>query len=156
MISGFFTNLPFDSNFLRKKRSSHQGKKEIACIVSKTSSFMFVGMWRVCKSSKIKHPGGSRGIVLWTKRRPRPATQDFCFFCQITSFNAPPRDCVSANQIAYTVLGIYEWDFHTIRNAYYFLTTQCLHHSCWWWLLASSICKRRWYSTPIHCQGIGT
>ena len=31
-------------------------------------------MWRVCKSSKIKHPGGSGGFVLETKGRPRPAT----------------------------------------------------------------------------------
>ena len=35
---------------------------------------LFVGMWRVCKSSKMKHPGGSGGYVLWTKGRPRPAT----------------------------------------------------------------------------------
>ena len=53
----------FASKCSWKKRSSHQGKKEIACIVSKPS-FLCVGMWRVCKSSKIKHPGGSGGFVL--------------------------------------------------------------------------------------------
>ena len=55
----FFTNLSLP----QKKRSSHQGKKEQACIVSKPYvSHLFVGMWRVCKSSKIKHPGGSGGL----------------------------------------------------------------------------------------------
>ena len=55
-----------------------------------TSSFLFVGMWRVCKSSKMKHPGGSGGFVLETKGRPRPAThfyfsRFFFYFCQIES-----------------------------------------------------------------------
>ena len=35
LISGFFYKFPFASKFSRKKRSSHQGKKEVACIVSK-------------------------------------------------------------------------------------------------------------------------
>ena len=96
--------------FLKKKRLSHLGKKEVARIVSKPLvsclwgcgesvesppklnikevqgalssrpkgdpgplpifqyfllfSLFFVGMWRVCKSSKMKHPGGSGGFVL--------------------------------------------------------------------------------------------
>ena len=56
----------FASEFYWKKRSSHQGKKEVACIVSKVqiSSFLFVGLWRICKSSKIQHPGCSGGFVL--------------------------------------------------------------------------------------------
>ena len=29
-----------------------------------SSSFLFVGMWRICVSSKIKHPGGSGAFVL--------------------------------------------------------------------------------------------
>ena len=37
----------------RKERSS------LYCV--QTSNFLFVVMWRVCKSSKIKHPGGSGG-----------------------------------------------------------------------------------------------
>ena len=44
------------------------------------SSFSFVGMWRVCKSSKIIHPGGSGGFVLSTQGRPRPATHFHCCF----------------------------------------------------------------------------
>ena len=40
-------------------------RREVAtkpCV--QTSSFLFVGMWRICKSSKIKHPGGSGGFVV--------------------------------------------------------------------------------------------
>ena len=46
-------------------------------------------MWRVCKSSKIKHPRGSGGFVLKTKGRPRPATpfNRIFYFCQITPLN---------------------------------------------------------------------
>ena len=40
-----------------------------------TSIFWFVGMCRVCKSSKMKHPGGSGGFVLETKG-PLPIFQD--------------------------------------------------------------------------------
>ena len=49
LILGFFTNLPLP----QKERSSLYRVQ--------TSSFWFMGMWRVCKSSKIKHPGGSGG-----------------------------------------------------------------------------------------------
>ena len=49
-----------------KERSS------LYCV--QTSRFLFVGMWRVCKSSKIQHPGRSGGFVLLTKGRHRPAT----------------------------------------------------------------------------------
>ena len=47
---------PFASKFSWKKRRS------LYCV--QTSSSLFVGMWRVCTSSKIKHPGGSEGFVL--------------------------------------------------------------------------------------------
>ena len=55
----FFYKSPLASKFSWKK-SSHQGKKEVAWIVS--SSFLLVGMWRVCKSSKIKE--GTEGLIL--------------------------------------------------------------------------------------------
>ena len=86
-FAGLFTNHPFASLFSWKKRSSPQGKKEVACIVFQTSGFLFVGMWRVCKSSKIKHPGGSGGFVLKTEGRvrSRPVFQDFYNFVQVTS-----------------------------------------------------------------------
>ena len=52
-----FYKLLFASKYPpRKERSS------LYCV--QTSSFLFVGMWRVCKSSKVKHPGGSGGFVL--------------------------------------------------------------------------------------------
>ena len=70
----FLYKCSFASTFSWKKRSSHQGKKEVACIVSKPLVSCLLGMWRACKSSKIKHPGGSGGFVLKTKGRPRPAT----------------------------------------------------------------------------------
>ena len=62
------------SLFASKKRSSRQGKKQVACIVSKPLGFLFVGMWRVCKSSKIIHSGRSGGFVLQTKGGPGPTT----------------------------------------------------------------------------------
>ena len=55
LISGIF-KCPFAAKCSWMKRSS------LYCV--QTSSFLFVGMWRVCKSSKIKHPGGSGGFVI--------------------------------------------------------------------------------------------
>ena len=71
--SRIFYKSPFASKFSWKKRSSHQGKKEVACILSKPRVSY---LWRcgVCKSSKIKRPWGLWGFVLETKGRPRPAT----------------------------------------------------------------------------------
>ena len=70
----FFTNLPLPQNFLERREVATKERKikksGLYCI--QTSSFLFVGMWRVCKSSKIKHPGGSGGSVLEIKGRPRP------------------------------------------------------------------------------------
>ena len=60
-----FYKSPFASKFSWKKKSSHQGKKEVACIVS---SFLFVGMWRVCKSSNNFTSRRFRG--LWPKGDP--------------------------------------------------------------------------------------
>ena len=66
-FSGFFYKSLFPSHFSWKKRSS------LYCV--QTFSFLFVGMWRVCKSSK-------------TKGRPRPAT----YFSGFLTFVKPhPR-----------------------------------------------------------------
>ena len=75
----FFYKSPIAPKFSWKKRSSHQGKKELACIVSKPSNFLFVGMWRVCNSSKTKHPGGSGVLSSTAKGDPGllPIFQDF-------------------------------------------------------------------------------
>ena len=45
---------------IERREVATKGKKtEVAGLCCfQTSSFLFVGMWRVCKSSKIKHPGG--------------------------------------------------------------------------------------------------
>ena len=78
-----FTNLPLPQNVLERREVTTKEKKEVACVVSKPLGSC---LWRVCKSSKIKHPGGSGGFVLHSKGRPRPATHfSGCFyFCQIT------------------------------------------------------------------------
>ena len=54
-----FTNLPLPQNVLESGEVATQGKKGSSLYYVQTSSFLFVGMWRVCKSSKMKHPGGS-------------------------------------------------------------------------------------------------
>ena len=83
---GFFWCQDFLQISHWKKRSSHQGKK-VACIEGSLHCVqtLFVGMWRVCKSSKIKHLGGSMGFVLETKWRPRPATHLSGFFTFVKS-----------------------------------------------------------------------
>ena len=58
-----FLRIWFALKFSWKKRNSHQEKKRSSLYCVQTSSLLFVGMWRVCKS-KIKHPGGSGGFVL--------------------------------------------------------------------------------------------
>ena len=76
----FVTNLPLSTNFLgRREVATKERKNRSSLYLVQTSSFLFVWMWRVCKSSKIKHPGGSGGFVLQTKGRPRPSThfQDY-------------------------------------------------------------------------------
>ena len=76
---------PFASEFSWRKRRSHKGKKEVACICVQTSSFLFVGMWRNRKSSKMKHPGGSGALCSRPKGDPgpQPIFQNL-FVCQIT------------------------------------------------------------------------
>ena len=56
-----FYKSPYASKSSWMKRSSHhrKGRSSVYCV--QTSSFLFVGMWRVCHFSKIKHPGGSGG-----------------------------------------------------------------------------------------------
>ena len=86
---GIFYKSPSASKFSWKDRSSHQGKKEVACIVSKPSSFLFVGMWRVCESSKIKHPRGSGGEGLCPlDERETQACYPFCWIFLLLSNGA--------------------------------------------------------------------
>ena len=63
LISDFCYKSPFASKCSWKKRNSHQGKNEVTCIVSKPVVSYLWG-WGVCKSSQIKHPGGSWDFVL--------------------------------------------------------------------------------------------
>ena len=50
--------------FSWKKRSSHQGKKEVACIVSKLLVSYLWGCGEFVNPPKILHPGGSGDFVL--------------------------------------------------------------------------------------------
>ena len=76
LISGFFTKISFSSKYSWKKRSSHQGKKDVARIVSKP---LVSCLWGCGESFKIKHPGGSGGLSFWPKGDPGPLPifQDF-------------------------------------------------------------------------------
>ena len=58
-----FYKFHFPSKCSWKERCSHQGKKDVACIVSKPLVSCLWGCG-VCKSSKMKHPGGSGGAGL--------------------------------------------------------------------------------------------
>ena len=63
--------------FSWKKRSSYQGKKEVACIVSKP---LVSCLW-----GDVKHLGDSGGFVLSIKRRPRPVTHFLGFLTSVKS-----------------------------------------------------------------------
>ena len=64
------------SKFSWKKRSSHQGKKEVVCIVSKP---LISHLWG-CGESKAS-------FILQTKVRPRPIFQDFFAFVKSHPWN---------------------------------------------------------------------
>ena len=59
-----FYKSPFASKCSLKEEKYPPRKERSNLYCVQTSSFLFVGMWRVCKSSKIKHPGVSWGFVL--------------------------------------------------------------------------------------------
>ena len=59
-LSGFFTNLPLPQNLLeRTEVATKEGKKEVACIVSKPLVSCLWGCGESVNPPKIKHPGGS-------------------------------------------------------------------------------------------------
>ena len=66
LISGFCTNLPLPQIFLEIWEVATKERSSLYC--DQTSSFLFVGMWRVCKSSKIKHSGGWGGLCSLDQR----------------------------------------------------------------------------------------
>ena len=74
-------------------------------------------MWRVCKSSKIKHPGRSGGFVLQTIGRPRPALpifQDFFLFfksrpCYLYPASLLPIICTNSNEISTVIFLLCEF-----------------------------------------------
>ena len=59
-----FYKSPIASVFFLKEEKYPPRKERSSLYCVQTSSFLFVAMWRVCKSSKIKHPGGLGGFVL--------------------------------------------------------------------------------------------
>ena len=79
LISGvnFFPKSPFAS----KEKYLPRKQRKV-----KTSSFLFVWMWRVSKSSKINHPGGSGRLCPLDQRetQARYPFFRFSYFCQIT------------------------------------------------------------------------
>ena len=84
MISGFFSNLRLPQSVLERRGNLY-------CV--QTSSFLFVGMWRVCNSSKIKHPGGSGTLSSGPKGEPGPARYPFSlFFIILNHTPAEQRD----------------------------------------------------------------
>ena len=99
----FFYKSPIASEFSWKKRSSHQGKKEVACTVSKPLVSCLWGMWRVCKSSKINHPRGSRGF----EGGPRHATH---FTGSLVVHNLDSKKVHFTLYFCWRFFIIYEWD----------------------------------------------
>ena len=91
LFQDFFKNLPLPQNFLERREVTTKERKNCLYCVQ-TSSFLFVGMWRVCKSSKIKHPGGSQARY--------PFYRMF-YFCQIT-----PLACTKFNSIQFNILSV--------------------------------------------------
>ena len=80
-------NFPFASKRSWRMRSSHQGKKEVACTVSKPLVSCLWGCGESVNPPKLNIQevwGG--GFVLETKGRPRPTARfsGFVYFCQIT------------------------------------------------------------------------
>ena len=78
---------PLVSTFSWKKRSCHQGKKEVACIVSKPLVSCLWWCWECVNPPKLNIQEVQGGFVLQTKGRPRPATHflRIFHFCQITT-----------------------------------------------------------------------
>ena len=84
LISGFSViyKPPFASKCSWKKRCSHQGKKEVACFVSKPCLW---GCGESVNPPQLNIQEVHGGFVLWTKGRPRPATNSSGFFTFVKS-----------------------------------------------------------------------
>ena len=81
-----FCKSPFASKCSRKKRSSHRGKKEVVCIVSKPLVSCLWGCGESVNPPKLNIQGGSGGLCPLEPKRdpgPLPVFQDFLYFCQI-------------------------------------------------------------------------
>ena len=75
----------FASECSCKKRSSHQGKKEVACIVSKSLVSCLWGCGESVNPPKIKHPGGSGGLCSLRQRETQACYPFFMMFYYIKS-----------------------------------------------------------------------
>ena len=80
----FLRIFPDFEDFLQISHCLQGKKNSLYCV--QTSSFLFVGMWRVCKSSKIEHPGGSGEFWPLDQRETQVRYPFFriFYFCQIT------------------------------------------------------------------------
>ena len=84
-------------------------------------------MWRVCKSSKIKHPGGSGGYVLETKVRPRTATHFSGYFT--LSNHTPVNYSVWIIAICCVIVVIRHYNQRAVNNI--MGSTQCVTDASW-------------------------
>ena len=92
-----FLQISLCLRFAWKKRSSHQGKKEVACIVSKPLVSCLWGCRESVNPPKIKHPVGWGGFVLLTKGETQaryPFFQDFLLLSNDTPDQCNNRSVV--------------------------------------------------------------
>ena len=107
LILGFFYKSSFASKFYWKKRSSHQGKKEVSCIVSKPLVSCLWGCGESVNPPKIKHPGGSGGLCPLDQRGDPgllPIFQDLLLLSNHTSVKY---------LIFISILKLFEWLVNT-------------------------------------------
>ena len=69
-----FYKSPFASKFSTQKYPPRKERSTCSLYCVQFSSFLFVGMWRVCKSSEIKHPWGSGSFCPLDQRETQPTT----------------------------------------------------------------------------------
>ena len=108
------------------------------------------GDWRVYNLSKIKHPGGSRVIVLSTKGTPRPVTPFFriFYFCQITLLIFAEHKKINAWLTSQNVNNVYFF-----RWQKFILEINLLILPKWLHLKRQKYFKGLWIqSSTLHCD----
>ena len=99
-----FTNRPLYKNVHERREvgPSHQGKKELACIVCKPLVSCLWGCGEAVNPQKFNIQKVQGGFVLQTKGRPRPAYH-FSGFCLLLSNHTPgSRHMQSSNPFLFS------------------------------------------------------